>query len=94
MRRRSLVAMGCSLAALFAALTSPAQVFKCPVNGVPVYQQAPCALRASGGRLMFRENGQRAPLPRSEPDGEGPPPPRVLGRTRLPRPKPVGSKSP
>jgi hypothetical protein len=93
MRRRSFVARGCGFAALFAASSSWAQIFKCPVNGVAVYQQAPCAgLGASGGRLMFRENGQSVPLARSSPERE--PPPRVLGRTRLRAPKPAGVKSP
>ena len=94
MRRRSFVARGCGFAALFAASSSWAQIFKCPVNGVAVYQQAPCAgLGASGGRLMFRENGQSVPLARPSPEREGLPP-RVLGKTRLPTPKSAGVKSP
>ena len=93
MRRRSLVERGCGFAALFAASSSWAQIFTCPVNGVHVYQQSPCdGLGASGGRLMIRENGQSVPMSRSEADG---PPPRVLGKTRLPRPTRVdGRKSP
>jgi hypothetical protein len=86
MRRRFLAAWGCGLAALFAASSPSAQIFKCPVNGVQVYQQSPCAgLGESGGSLMIRANGERvsaAPAP------SGPPPPRVLGKTRLPTPKP------
>jgi len=86
MRGRSLAAWGCGLAALFAASSASAQIFKCPVNGVQVYQQSPCAgLGESGGSLMMRANGERvstAPAPSRSP------PPRVLGKTRLPTPKP------
>jgi hypothetical protein len=86
MRPRFLAAWGCGLAALFAASPATAQIFKCPVNGVQVYQQSPCAgLGESGGSLMFRANGVRVSAP---PAPSAPPPPRVLGKTRLPTPKP------
>ncbi len=83
MRRRSLVARGCGLAALFAVSSTSAQIFKCPVNGVQVYQQSPCAgLGESGGHLLVRADGEKVAVPL--PPGEGPPaPPRVLGKTRL-----------
>jgi|BarGraIncu00222A_1022003.scaffolds.fasta_scaffold72113_2 hypothetical protein len=94
MRRRSLLKRSCGLAVLFATSSSSAQIFKCPINGVQVFQQAPCpGLGASGGRLLILANGRRAPPPTPEP--ESLPPPRVLGKTRLRTPTPVeGRKSP
>ena len=85
------MAWGCGLAALFAASSSSAQIFKCPVNGVQVFQQSPCAgLSDSDGRLLIRANGERvSSQPPSEADR--PPPPRVLGKTKLPTPR-AGNK--
>jgi hypothetical protein len=82
------------LAALFAASSSSAQIFRCPVNGVQVFQQSPCpGLGASGGRLLIQANGQRAPS--AGPDREERPAPHVLGKTKLPTLTPVnGRKSP
>jgi hypothetical protein len=95
MRRRSLLARSCGLAALFAASSSSAQIFRCPVNGVQVFQQSPCpGLGASGGRLLIQANGQRAPSA-PPPESEKTPPPRVLGKTRLRKPTSLdGGKSP
>ena len=95
MRRRSLLARSCGLAALFAASSSSAQIFKCPVNGVQVFQQSPCpGLGASGGRLLIQANGQRAPLAPA-PERESALLPRVFGKTKLPTPTTVnGRKSP
>jgi hypothetical protein len=82
MRRRSHVAVVCGLIALFVSSSTWAQVFRCPVNGVQVFQQAPCAgLGESGGRLVVRQNGQLVAPPPQE--AEHAPPPRVLGKTRL-----------
>jgi hypothetical protein len=86
MRRRFLAAWACGLAALLDASSTSAQIFKCPGNGGVVLQQTPCpGLGESGGSLMVRANGERvsaAPAP------SGPPPAHVLGKTRLPTPKP------
>jgi hypothetical protein len=87
MRRRSLVAVACGLVALFVSPSTRAQIFRCPVNGVQVFQQAPCAgLGDSGGRLVVRQNGQAVAAP--PPEAERAAPSRVLGKTRLRTPTP------
>jgi hypothetical protein len=95
MRRRSLLARSCGLAALFATSSSSAQIFKCPVNGVQVFQQSPCpGLGSSGGRLLIQANGQRAPSP-AAPEREPAPPPRVYGKSKIRTPTTAdGRKSP
>jgi hypothetical protein len=96
MRRRSLLARSCGLAALFAASSSSAQIFKCPVNGVQVFQQSPCpGLGAGGGRLLIQANGQRAPQSATEREAAAPPTPHVYGKTKLRTPTSAdGRKSP
>ena len=99
MRRRSLLARSCGIVALFAASSSPAQIFKCPVNGVQVFQQSPCpGLGASGGRLLVQVDGRRAPGVDREAAAStsaAAPAPRVYGRSKIPTPTPViGRKSP
>jgi hypothetical protein len=85
MRRRSLRAGAVGLVAAFVSTSTPAQIFKCPVNGVQVYQQAPCAgLGDSGGRLIIRQNGQSVAAPPTP--AERAAPVRVLGKSRLPTP--------
>jgi hypothetical protein len=85
MRRRWLPAGAVGLLAALVSTSTPGQIFKCPVNGVQVYQQAPCAgLGDSGGRLMIRQNGQAVAAPPAPPERAAPI--RVLGKTRLPTP--------
>jgi hypothetical protein len=95
MRRRSLLARSCGIAALIAASSSSAQVFRCPVNGVQVFQQSPCpGLGASGGRLLIQADGRRAPSA-APAEREEAPPLRVYGKTKLRTPTTVnGRKSP